>query len=65
LLSAPNVLAQLPCTADFDCDQDVDATDVNEFLNQFGRSQYNDPGTDSCHVANNINVVRQFDDRTR
>ena len=46
MLSASNVMAQLPCTADFDCDQDVDANDVTEFLNQFGRNQYNDPCPD-------------------
>ena len=38
MFSAPNVMAQLgPCTADFDCDLDVDADDVTTFLAQFGR----------------------------
>jgi len=46
MFSATNVMAQLPCTADFDCDQDVDATDVGEFLNQFGRSPFNNPCPD-------------------
>jgi hypothetical protein len=46
LLSVPNVMAQLPCTADFDCTQTVDANDVTEFLNQFGRSPFNDPCPD-------------------
>jgi len=52
ILSAPNVLAQLPCTADFNCDQDVDGGDVEEFLNQFGRSQYSDPCPESpCPIS--------------
>ena len=38
MLSTPNVMAQLPCTADFNCDQNVDATDVSTFLQDFGRS---------------------------
>ena len=40
---APNVIAEGPCTADFDCDLDVDADDVTEFLAQFGREPYYDP----------------------
>ena len=43
VFSAPNVIAEGPCTADFDCDLDVDADDVTEFLDQFGREQYYDP----------------------
>ena len=43
MLSAPNVIAEGPCTADFDCDLDVDADDVTEFLAQFGREPYYDP----------------------
>jgi hypothetical protein len=47
LFSAPNVFAQgEPCTADFNCSQTVDADDVTEFLNQFGRSPFNDPCPD-------------------
>ncbi len=47
MMSAPNVFAQgEPCTADFDCNGNVDATDVGTFLGQFGRSQYNDPCPD-------------------
>jgi len=45
-LSAPNVMAQVPCTADFNCDQNVDATDVTTFLSQFGRNPFNDPCPD-------------------
>ena len=33
------------CEANFDCDDDVDATDVNAFLADFGRNQYNRPCT--------------------
>jgi len=43
MLSVPNIMAQGPCTADFDCDLDVDAHDVIEFLNQFGRDPYYNP----------------------
>jgi len=39
-------MAQLPCTADFNCDQNVDATDVDTFLSQFGRNPFNDPCLD-------------------
>jgi hypothetical protein len=47
MLSASNVMAQgEPCTADFNCDQAVAADDVAEFLNQFGRGEYNDPCPD-------------------
>lgn len=47
LLSAPTVLAQgEPCTADFNCDQNVDGYDVGVFISQFGRSQYSDPCPD-------------------
>jgi len=46
MLSTPNVLAEGPCTADFDCDLDVDADDVTTFLSQFGREQYYDPCPD-------------------
>jgi len=46
MLSAPSVMAQLPCYADFDCDGDVDATDVSTFLSQFGRSPFNGPCPD-------------------
>ena len=31
------------CEGDFNCDGNVDAADVTEFLNHFGRSQYNRP----------------------
>ena len=44
--SVPTVLAKIPCTADFNCDQNVDATDVDTFLSQFGRNLFNDPCPD-------------------
>jgi len=34
------------CEADFDCDGKVDALDVEHFLWDFGRNEYNDPCTD-------------------
>ena len=46
LLSAPSVMAQPPgnmCEGNFDLDQDVDAVDVTQFLQDFGRSQYFNP----------------------
>ena len=33
------------CEGDFNCDGNVDATDVTAFLNHFGRNQFNDPCT--------------------
>jgi hypothetical protein len=48
VFSTTSVLAQRggPCTADFTCDQDVDAEDVTAFLEQFGRNQYSNPCPD-------------------
>jgi hypothetical protein len=46
LFSTQIVIAQEPCTADFNCDQNVDATDVDTFLGQFGRNPFNDPCPD-------------------
>ena len=46
LLPVSSALAQEPCTADFDCNGNVDADDVTVFLNQFGRSPYNNPCPD-------------------
>jgi len=40
MLSAPRVMAQDFCQGDFTYDGDVDADDVTEFLNHFGRDQY-------------------------
>jgi hypothetical protein len=43
LLTASISVAQEPCTADFDCNGNVDADDVTIFLSQFGRNPFNDP----------------------
>ncbi len=43
LLSSSIALAQDFCKGDFDYDIDVDADDVTEFLNHFGRNEYNTP----------------------
>ena len=50
ILSVPHVIAQCDmtyrnpiCKCDFDFDCDGDANDVTEFLNCFGRNQYNNP----------------------
>jgi hypothetical protein len=46
LLSSSMSIAQEPCTADFDCNGNVDADDVTVFLTQFGRSPFNNPCPD-------------------
>lgn len=43
LVSSSIALAQDFCNGDFNYDGDVDADDVTEFLNHFGRSQFNNP----------------------
>ena len=46
MLSVPSVMAQGEtgdCYGNFDCDQDVDAIDVGNFLLSFGRSPYFNP----------------------
>jgi len=43
MLSAPTVLAQDFCKGDFNYSGSVGAEDVTEFLNHFGRSQFNNP----------------------
>ena len=43
LVSASTVSAEDFCNGDFDYDSDVDAGDVAEFLNQFGRFPLNNP----------------------
>ena len=45
LLTVPCSIAQLFCEKDFDCDFDVDGTDLVQFTKGFGRSQYNNPCT--------------------
>ena len=64
MLSVSSVMAQLPCTADFNCDQNVDATDVDTFLSQFGRNPFNDPCPDcydsSCPCLNECPVAMCF-----
>jgi len=41
----------ITCYGNFDGDSDVDANDVTAFLDDFGRSQYNEP----CEQANQCN----------
>ena len=47
-----------PCHGDFLCDTDVDATDVNAFLGDFGRSTFFNPCTnnDPCNGDFDCNV---------
>jgi len=50
LFSVPNVMAQgEPCTHDTNCDQNVDATDVDTFLAQFGRNPYHQNPCPDCY----------------
>jgi len=56
------------CECDFNCDGNVDATDVISFLTDFGRSQHNDPCTNQnscsgdvdCNGAVDANDVVKF-----
>ena len=43
VFSVPRVMAQETCYGNFDCDQDVDAVDVTQFLSSFGRNDFNNP----------------------
>jgi hypothetical protein len=42
------------CECDFDCSGGVDASDVTAFLNDFGRSQHNDPCTNQDHCSGDV-----------
>jgi hypothetical protein len=55
------------CEADFNCDGNVDATDVNSFLNDFGRSTFFNPctNTDPCNGDFDCNVNVDADDVTK
>ena len=50
LLSPFTVLAQDYCEGDFTYDGDVDADDVTKFLEDFGRSVFNNP-CPACEVG--------------
>lgn len=51
------------CEGDFDCDEDVDAEDIREFLLYFGRGTYNDPCTnDWCNGDFNCDGAVDADD---
>ncbi len=39
-----------PCNGDVDCNVNVDANDVGKFLEDFGRSQFNNP-CPACEVG--------------
>ena len=43
VMSVSSVIAQDFCKGDFEYDGDVDADDVGEFLNHFGRFEFNNP----------------------
>ena len=48
MFSAPTLLAQDCCIADFDCDNDVDGTDAFNFKEDFGRSDCDYTGECEC-----------------
>ena len=56
------------CESDFDCSGGVDAIDVTAFLNDFGRSTFNNPCTNispcngdvDCNVNVDANDVTKF-----
>lgn len=43
------------CESDFNCDGNVDADDVTPFLDDFGRSQFNDPCTNPDQCSGDFN----------
>jgi len=43
------------CEADFNCDGNVDATDITSFLYDFGRNQFNDPCTNENQCNGDFN----------
>jgi hypothetical protein len=55
------------CEGDFNCDGNVDATDVTSFLNDFGRSTFFNPCTnvDPCNGDFDCNVNVDADDVTK
>jgi aminopeptidase N len=55
------------CESDFNCDGNVDADDVRPFLDDFGRSTYNNPctNTSSCNGDFNCDVNVDADDVTK
>jgi hypothetical protein len=42
------------CECDFDCNGNVDATDVTSFLGDFGRSQHNEPCTNQTPCSGDV-----------
>jgi hypothetical protein len=51
LLSTPVAFGQDICESDFNCDGNVDANDVSTFLEDFGRSPFNNPCPEYPPVA--------------
>ena len=49
------------CEGDFDCDQDVDPDDLDVFLADFGRSQYDNPCTNDISCNGDFNCDGNVD----
>jgi predicted glutamine amidotransferase len=49
------------CEGDFNCDGNVDATDVTSFLTDFGRNQFNDPCTSGSPCNGDSNCDSNVD----
>jgi hypothetical protein len=49
------------CESDFNCDGNVDASDVSNFLTDFGRAQFNDPCTSGSPCNGDINCDSSVD----
>jgi len=49
------------CEGDFDCNGNVDATDVTSFLAYFGRNQFNDPCTNTSPCSGDFNCDSNVD----
>jgi syndecan 4 len=49
------------CEVDFDCNGNVDATDVTSFLYDFGRNQFNDPCSNDFPCTGDVNCDANVD----
>ena len=49
------------CESDFNCDGNVDATDVTSFLTDFGRNQFNNPCSAVSPCNGDINCDSNVD----
>ena len=61
LLPAPYCLAQDVCEGNFDCDQDVDGSDLTTFIIDFNRSSMNNPCDSSNPCKGNFDCDSDVD----